>query len=142
MLANALGPWLPFQMLAAGWIGLVSGWLPGLGRWPRLEVAALAAWGAVAGLFYGAVVNLWFWPFLAPAAGEAGAGAGVGTWQPGQGLLGALASYGFFYLGTSLWWDLGRAGGNLVLIGVAGTPVLKLLRRFARRFSFSVEDRI
>ena len=132
LLTNALGPWLPFEMLAAGWIGLASGWLPDLGRWRRAEIAALAAWGAATGLAFGALVNLWFWPFLAPAgAGNAAA------WEPGSGLAAATASYGLFYLTTSLWWDLGRAGGNLVLIAVAGAPVLKLLRRFARRFSFA-----
>jgi energy-coupling factor transport system substrate-specific component len=132
LLTNALGPWLPFEMLAAGWIGLASGWLPDLGRWRRAEIAVLAVWGAAAGLAFGALVNLWFWPFLAPV----GAGSAA-AWQPGSGLAAAAASYGLFYLSTSLWWDLGRAGGNLVLIAVAGAPVLKLLRRFARRFSFA-----
>ena len=136
VLTNALGPWLPFEMIAAGWIGLVSGWLPDLGRWRRAEIVLLAAWGAVAGLAYGALVNLWFWPFLAPAGADAG---GATAWQPGGGALATLAQYALFYLATSLWWDLGRAGGNLALIVVAGAPVLKLLRRFARRFTFAVE---
>jgi energy-coupling factor transport system substrate-specific component len=152
VLANALGPWLPFEMLAAGWIGLASGWLPDLGRRRRAELALLAAWGAACGLLYGAVVNLWFWPFLAPAPGAgatvgASAGAAVGAavgaaataWQPGSGLAAAVASYGLFYLATSLWWDLGRAGGNLALVVLAGAPVLRLLRRFARRFTFRVD---
>jgi energy-coupling factor transport system substrate-specific component len=135
VLASGLGPWLPFQMLAAGWVGLASGWLPDLGRRPRLELASLAAWGAFAGLAYGAVVNLWFWPFLtADAAGAAGV-----TWEPGLGLRAAAARYGAFYLATSLWWDLGRSAGNAALVLFAGRPVLRLLRRFAERFRFSVE---
>jgi energy-coupling factor transport system substrate-specific component len=139
VLANALGPWLPFQMMAAGWIGMVSGWLPDLGGrwgWRRAEIAVLAAWGAAAGLLYGALVNLWFWPFLAPAGGGVDAAT---AWEPGSGPAAAALRYGLFYLATSLWWDLGRAAGNLVLIAAAGPAVLKLLRRFARRFSFSLE---
>ncbi len=135
VLANALGPWLPFEMLAAGWIGLASGWLPALHS-RRAEVALLAVWGALAGLLYGAVVNLWFWPFLAPASALDAATA----WQPSSGLLAALTGYALFYLTTSLWWDLGRAGGNLLLVVLAGPPILRLLRRFALRFRFAVEE--
>lgn len=136
VLAGGLGPWVPFQMLAAGWVGLASGWLPDLGRRPRLELAALAAWGAAAGILYGALVNLWFWPFL--TAGAAGT-AGV-TWEPGMDLHAAAARYGVFYLATSLWWDLGRSIGNAALVLLAGRPVLRLLRRFAERFRFAVES--
>jgi len=35
-----------------------------------------------------------------------------------------------------LWWDAGRAGGNLLLILLLGAPVLRLLRRFQQRFYF------
>ena len=51
-----------------------------------------------------------------------------------------LAGYSIYYLTTSLWWDTGRAAGNLALILLVGPPVLRLLRRFRRRFSFRVED--
>ena len=42
ILTGGVGPWLPFQMLAAGWVGLGAGVLPRrvTGRW---EVALLAA---------------------------------------------------------------------------------------------------
>lgn len=135
VLSSGLGPWLPFQMLAAGWIGLASGWLPDLRRRPRLELAVLAAWGAVAGVAYGAMVNLWFWPYLTADA----AGAGGVTWEPGIGLRTAAARYGLFYLATSLWWDLGRSAGNAALVLLAGRPVLRLLRRFAQRFRYVLE---
>jgi len=46
--------------------------------------------------------------------------------------------YAVFYVTTSLWWDLGRAAGNVLLIGLFGLPVLRLLRRFGRRFYFQV----
>lgn len=139
VLASALGPWLPFQMLAAGAVGLASGWLPDLRSTPRLELLTLALWGAFAGLAYGAVVNLWFWPFLtADAMAVAGTGSGA-AWEPGIGLSAAVARYGVFYVATSLWWDLGRAGGNAALLLLAGRPALRLLRRFAERFRFRVE---
>ena len=59
-------------------------------------------------------------------------------WEPSLGLLETLRRYLVFYGVTSLWWDLVRAAGNLLLLLVFGAPVLRLLRRFGRRFRFEV----
>ena len=48
LLTAGVGPWLPFQMLGAGWVGFLAGCLPRATG--RAEVALLAAYGAVAGL--------------------------------------------------------------------------------------------
>jgi energy-coupling factor transport system substrate-specific component len=127
---SGIGPWLPYQMLTTGWVGLLAGFLPDMRRWRWGEIAVLAAFSLALGLFFGAVMNLWFWPFL-----------GVGTdspmlWAPGLSLVETLQRYARFYLYTSLVWDLGRGVGNVVLIAVLGRPVLRLLRRFSRRFAF------
>ncbi len=80
-------------------------------------------------------MNLWFWPFLAgPAAGPEGA------FEPGAGAWETLRRYAVFYVATSLWWDLGRAAGNVVFLILVGPPVLRLLRRFDTRFRFTVEE--
>jgi energy-coupling factor transport system substrate-specific component len=130
LLGAGIGPWLPYQMFVIGWIGLTSGWLPRLSGRPRLEVGMLAAWGLLWGLGFGFVLNVWFWPFVYDPT-QAGL-----YWQPGAGPLNAFKRYLAFYAVTSLWWDLGRAAGNVVLIGLFGAPVLRLLRRFGRRFTF------
>lgn len=134
ILTGGVGPWLPFQMLATGWSGMVAGWLPRFRSRP-LRFGTLAAWGAAVGILYGLVVNLWFWPFLAPETIPAGTG-----YEPGSPVPGALARYGVFYVTTSLWWDLPRSIGNVVLILLAGPPAARLLERFRRRFSFDVES--
>ncbi|MGC8839545.1 MAG: ECF transporter S component [Anaerolineae bacterium] len=131
LLGAGVGPWLPFQMFAAGWVGLSSGLLPDLRRRPRAELAVLAAWGAVWGLAFGAIMNLWFWPYLAGPTVAEGA-----YWEPGLGLAAALQRYAAFYLLTSLWWDLGRAGGNVFLLLLLGPPILRVLRRFQRVLRF------
>ena len=54
------------------------------------------------GCAYGAVMNLWFWPFLGDAA-PAGAG-----YVPDAGAAVNLGHYAVFYVTTSLAWDLPR----------------------------------
>lgn len=130
LVTGGVGPWLPYQMLSTGWVGMLAGFLPDLRRWRWGELAALAAFSLVLGLFFGAVMNLWFWPCLGY-----GADSGI-LWQPGLTLGETLTRYGRFYVLTSLLWDLGRGVGNVVLILAVGGPVLRLLRRFTVRFAF------
>ncbi len=119
--AGGLGPWTPYQMLAAGWVGMGAAFLP-LGRG---RLIALAAYGAAWGYLYGALTNLYFWPYtlLAPDL----------AWQPGLTPWATLARYGRFYLVTSLLWDSMRALGNLVLVILLARPLLQALERFRRR---------
>jgi energy-coupling factor transport system substrate-specific component len=119
--AGGLGPWTPYQMFAAGWVGMGAAWLPrGRGR-----LLALAIYGALWGWLYGALTNLSFWPFtvLAPDI----------SWTPGLSLLDALRRYGRFYLVTSLAWDTMLAAGNFILLFTLAVPLLKPLERFQRR---------
>ncbi len=132
LLGAGVGPWLPFQMFATGWVGMTSAWLPKMRRWPRLEVGVLATWGVLWGLLFGAIMNIWFWPYVYQPQ------ISGSYWQPGLGLLESLKRYAVFYATTSLWWDLGRAGGNFLLILLFGIPVLRVLRRFGRRFRFEM----
>ncbi|MEA3345079.1 MAG: ECF transporter S component [Chloroflexota bacterium] len=133
IVTGGIGPWLPYQMFAAGWMGMASGWLPDLRHRARVEMILLAIWGALLGLSFGVIINLWFWPYL----GAAGMGA---HWQPGLSLRETLGRYLLFYAVTSLWWDVGRAGGNLLLILLFGAPLLRLLRRFQSRFHTTIYE--
>ena len=130
LIGGGVGPWLPYQMMTVGWVGMAAAWIPRLERWPRLELAVLTACGLVWGLLFGAIMNVWFWPFIfQPAQVEI-------YWAPGMGLGEVLQRYALFYLLTSLWWDVGRAVGNALLIGLLARPLLALLRRFERRFYY------
>ncbi|RKT77768.1 energy-coupling factor transport system substrate-specific component [Terracoccus luteus] len=129
LLTGGVGPWLPFQMLCAGAIGLGAGLLP-VRPAARAERWVLAAYALLTGLLYGAVMNLWFWPFL-------GAGTAPGlAFVPGAPLTENLSHYGLFYLATSLGWDLPRGVLNAVLVVVAGPALLRVFRRAARRAAF------
>ncbi len=129
ILTGGIGPWLPFQMFAAGWIGLFAGWLPHLER-PSFELVLLCGYGFVTGFAYGVVMNLVTWPYLA--------GDPALTWQAGAGLRASVASYASYYAVTSLVWDVGRAAGNVVLTLVVGLPVVRALTRFHQRLYFTV----
>lgn len=127
LLTGGVGPWLPFQMLAASWVGLGAGLLPQF-RGKR-EIAMLAAYGAVASLVYGLLINLWFWPFTTNLAD------GI-AFAPGAPLGENLAAWVRFTLVTSLGFDIPRAVLTAALIGIAGRPILFTLRRMATKANF------
>jgi len=129
LLTGGIGPWLPFQMLAASWIGMGAGLLPrpmrGLG-----ELIWLAAFAAVSGFLYGQLMNLSFWPF---AIGE---GTAL-SFQPAAPVWENLQRFALFSVTTSLGWDLTRAVVLAIGVALLGRPVLSALRRTARIGSFS-----
>lgn len=133
IMTGGMGPWLPYQMFSVAWMGMASAWLPQLHRFGRVEVVLLALWGALLGLLFGAIMNLWFWPYVIDI-GQSGM-----YQQPGRGVWEILGRYATFYVATSLWWDMGRAAGNLLLILLFGAPILQLLRRFQKRFQFATD---
>ena len=129
-LTGGIGPWAPFQMIAAGWVGFGAGCLPKATGRP--ERVMLAAYGLAAGLLFGVVMNLWFWPFVTSGLPAAMA------FVPGDPVSANLTRYAAFYLATSLAWDLPRGLLTAVLVMVAGRPVLASLRRGTRRAAFGV----
>ena len=133
IITGGIGPWLPFQMLTLSWMGALAGTLGTFTRaWPRrAELAALAAYGWVWGFAYGAIMNLWFWPFQR--------NGGELDWIPGSSVAATLRHYWSFYVATSYPWDAASALANAVLILLTGTAVLATLRRFAHRLDPVVE---
>ena len=135
VLTGGIGPWLPFQMLALGWMGGGAG-LAGraTAHLPsRVEVGVLTAYGWVWGFVYGAIMNLWFWPFV-----RAG-GDGDLSWRPGLSLAEKLHHYWSFYVATSLSWDAAGAFANALVIALTGATLLRSMRRFAHRLEPVVE---
>jgi energy-coupling factor transport system substrate-specific component len=139
LLTAGVGPWLPFQMLAAGWIGLGAGLLPRrlFGRpvrgWP--EMALLCVYGVLAAYGFGLLMNLSYWPF----AVSAGFGDNVGlAYVAGAPLIENLHRFVVFTLVTSTaGWDTGRAITTVIAILVLGPAVLAVLHRAARRARFA-----
>jgi energy-coupling factor transport system substrate-specific component len=127
LLTAGVGPWLPFQMLGAAWVGLLAGLLPRASG--RAELIMLAAYGLVSGLLYGVLLNMSFWPFATYLESSL-------SYVPGDPLLDNLARFATFDLATSLGWDLVRGVTNAILVLALGRPVLLALRRASRRAAF------
>lgn len=133
LLTGGIGPWLPGQMFAAGWVGMSAPlcrpfvkMISGEGRFR--EILVLAIFGGFWGFLYGAFMNMWSWPFITGPVNQ--------YWEPGITWLDTIKRYSVYYLVTSLVWDLARAAGNFLFILVFGGPTLRALRRFQSKFSF------
>ncbi|MDQ2786566.1 MAG: ECF transporter S component [Chloroflexota bacterium] len=166
LLTGGIGPWLPFQMMTLGWVGLTAGVMGSLTLRPPLvrslclaakeggstavgavreppslaqssiisprSFILLALFAGVWGFGFGAIMNLWFWPFAAPASpAESGL-----YWAPGLGLAETMRRYLVFYGATSAIYDAFRAAGNIAMFALFGRPVLLLLFRFRDRFTW------
>lgn len=127
LLTGGVGPWLPFQMMASAWVGLGAGLLPRARG--KAEVGLLVAYGVLAGLAYGLLMNFSFWPFTVGLDTQLSFSAGAPVQEN-------LHRFAVYTVATSLGWDLGRALTNTVAILLIGPAVLSALRRIARRAAF------
>jgi len=127
IITGGVGPWLPYQMFGAAWVGLIAGLLPRVRG--RAEIVMLAVYGAVAGYLFGFLLNLSFWPFsLDPSSSIA--------YLPGADFSEQWHRYLLFDAATSLGWDTGRAATTAVVILLVGPAVLGAFRRAARKAAF------
>ena len=128
LLTAGIGPWLPFQMIGAAWVGLGAGLLSG--RLPgRIEIPVVAAYSTVAAVGYGWLLNLWFWP-VATGLPEPLA------FVPGAPWTENVRHWFAFNVTTSLGYDVPRAVLTCTLILVVGRRVLASLRRASRLAAF------
>jgi energy-coupling factor transport system substrate-specific component len=129
LMTGGVGPWLPFQMLGAAWVGAGAGLLPPLRGRP--ELALLAGYGMLAGLLYGLALNLSFWPFALPETTAI-------SFVAGDPVLDNLRRFVAFSLLTSMGFDVPRAFVTAGLVLLTGRPLLRALRRAARKAAFDV----
>jgi energy-coupling factor transport system substrate-specific component len=139
LLTSGVGPWLPYQMMCAAWIGLGAGLLPrrfaGRPITGRAEIALLVAYGIACAYGFGILMNLSAWPYVVgiQLVGHSGSLSFV----PGGPLLQNLQRFTVYTLLTSTGgWDTGRAITNSIAIVVLGPAILATLRRAARRASY------
>jgi len=134
LVTGGVGPWLPYEVFAAGWVGAAAGLfggsrqhLPG-----RTAIITLAVAGFLLGYAYGAATDVYDWSVFYRGVPGLGWSTGIG---PGD----AVSHFARFYLATSLAWDTFRAVGNAVMVLLLGPPVIAAMARFRSRFSLVVE---
>lgn len=132
---GGMGPWVPYQIFAVGWVGVAAGMA---GRWSRgaripgwRDVIVLAAVGALMGWVVGALLDITDW--IPVYRGNPTLG-----WLPGMDTATALVHFARFYVLTSLAYDTFRAVGNVLMVVVLGAPVLAALGRLRMRLTFEV----
>ena len=131
LLTGGVGPWLPFQMLAMGWVCLGAGLLPRPAELRgRRELWMLALYGALSAELYGLVMDLQGWPYIL------GMGTGV-SFVPGAPLHANLVRFLAYHFTTAMGWDIPRSVLTAVLCLSLGAPLLHALRRASRRAAFA-----
>jgi energy-coupling factor transport system substrate-specific component len=126
LLVGGIGPWLPFQMMGAGLVGLGAGLIPKTSkRWS--QVLLMMCFAVLAAYLYGALMTMWNWPFL---AGSDGALAYVAGAPVTENLMRFLQ---YEVITGGLLWDTGRAITTASLIALTGPALLATLRRAAGR---------
>lgn len=128
LITGGIGPWLPFQIIAASWIGLFAGSLPRKIR-GRLEISLLMIVAIISGMTFGFLMDLQMWPWL----------LGTDTslsFVAGDSIQSNLKRFVAFHFLTAMAWDIPRSLLTAILIAITGAPILNALRRTERRAFF------
>jgi energy-coupling factor transport system substrate-specific component len=114
------GPWTVYQIFTWGLIGVSAGYLRLIPlRSDKARLIMLMVFGAVWGMLYGVIINIWYWAaFIYPL-----------TWQ----------TY-LMVLLNALWWDLSHSVANVVFLLLFGIKTIHIMERFKSRFFWSYES--
>ena len=141
LVTGGVGPWLPYETFAVGWVGVSAGlagslvrrirparesWLP-----RRVDISALLIVAVATGFAYGALTDIWGWVAFYRGVENIG-------WTPGLSATDTLAQFGRYYTITSFAWDSFRAVGDSIAILALGTPVLMALGRLRARLGYEI----
>jgi energy-coupling factor transport system substrate-specific component len=141
VVTGGVGPWLPYETFAVGWVGLSAGlagsvvrrlaparksWLPA-----RLDIGVLVVVAIFSGFAYGALTDVYGWVAFYRGVENVG-------WIPGLTPSQTLAQFGRYYALTSFAWDSFRALGDAVAVLAFGTPVLMALGRLRARLGYEI----
>ena len=132
-ITGGFGPWLAYQMFAAGWVGLGAGLLPQhVGRLRirgKTEIAVLGLYGIFASLIFGLLMDLQFWPWALGSQTQL-------SYVPGASIAMNVHRFLIYHFASSMAWDVPRAFVTSVLTVITGPAVLFAMRRTKRRASF------
>lgn len=113
------GPWTVYQIFTWGLVGVSAGYLKRIPvRSDRARITLLIVFGAIWGMLYGVIINIWFWAaFIYPLT---------------------LKTY-LLTLLNAVWWDLSHSLANVIFLLFFGTKTIAILERFKKRFFWRYE---
>ena len=133
-LTGGFGPWLPYQVFAAGWVGLIAGSIPQIKRFKKFEIPILMFVAVITSEVFGILMDLQFWPWALGPKTQL-------SYLPGEAVYENLNRFFIYHFSTSMAWNVPRAIFTAMLIAIVGPGVLQALRRSARKANFSTEIR-
>ena len=125
---GGFGPWLSYQLFAAGLIGLFAGSFPKKIR-GRSELLLLLGIGIFASLLFGLLMDLQFWPWALGGDTQLSYLAGAPIFEN-------LRRFVAFHFLSSMAWDIPRAFLTSTLILFTAPAVLSALRRTQMKAAF------
>lgn len=128
LLTGGIGPWLGYQLFAAGWIGLFAGWLPKKIR-GKPEIFLLVLYAIAASFIFGLLMDLQFWPWALGLETQL-------SYIPNGDIATNLNRFIVFHFATSMAWDIPRAILTSSLIILTAPSILGALRRTKYRAAF------
>jgi len=128
LLTGGIGPWLGYQLFAAGWIGLFAGWLPKKLR-GKPEIFLLVLYAIAASFIFGLLMDLQFWPWALGLETQL-------SYIPQGDIVTNLHRFIIFHFATSMAWDIPRAILTSVLIIISAPAILGALRRTKFKAAF------
>jgi energy-coupling factor transport system substrate-specific component len=141
VVTGGVGPWLPYETFAVGWVGLAAGVAgsvvrkarPARRTWrpSRLDIGVLVVVAIVTGFAYGVLTDVYGWVAFYRGVENIG-------WIPGLPPGETLAQFGRYYALTSFAWDAFRAAGDAVAVVAFGPPVLMALGRLRARLGYEI----
>ena len=123
LFTGSIGPWLPYQMLTATWIGAGAGFI---GASKKFQVALLSAYSALATFLFGWLMNLWFWPTATGLVADI-------AFDPTQSPAERVSAWIHFSLISSVGFDIPRSLFTTVGVALAAPALLKTINRANRR---------
>ena len=128
-LTGGFGPWLPYQIFAAGWIGLIAGAIPKL---KKFKIPLIAFASLLLAELFGFLMDLQFWPWAFGPKTQL-------SYIPGAAITDNFQRFIAYHVASSMAWNVPRAIFTALLIVAIGPGVLKALERSARKAAFVSE---
>ncbi len=130
LMSGGVGPWLPFQMIAAALVGFGAGVVPKVSS-TKLRLTFLSIYAVISSYFYGIFMTAWTWPLFV------GPNTSLSFIEGGSLAENVSRFIQFELVSGGLIWDTGRAITTVLLITLTGKALMTTLERAATRTDFA-----